>query len=124
MSRGHIRRRGRRSFELKYDIDADPLTHRRRVRYVSFKGSRREAEQELARLVAKEAAGEGVDPSKATFGEFLDRWERDWAALHVSPKTYERYSELLRLHVRPHLGGVRIQRVRPVVLAELYAKLM
>jgi hypothetical protein len=96
MSRGHIRRRGRRSFELKYDIDADPLTRRRRVRYVSFKGSRREAEQELARLIVQEAAGEGVDPSKATFGEFLDRWERDWAALNVGPKTFERYGELLR----------------------------
>jgi integrase len=124
MSRGHIRRRGRRSFELKYDIDADPLTRRRRIRYVSFKGSRREAEHELARLIAQEVAGEGVDPSKATFGEFLDRWERDWAALNVSPKTYERYSELLRRHVQPHLGRVRIQRVKPVMLADLYAKLI
>jgi integrase len=121
---GHIRRRGAHSFELKYDAGTDPLTGKRRVRYRSFKGTHRDAKLELARLVAKESAGEGTDPSKATLAEFLDRWERDWATLHVSPKTFERYSELLRRHVKPHLGQVRIQRLRPVMLADLYAKLI
>ena len=102
---GHIRRRGARSWELKYDAAPDPLTGKRRVRYVSFKGTKRAAAIELARLVAQEAAGEGIDPSKTTLAEFLDRWERDWAALNVSPKTFERYSELLRRHVRPHIGA-------------------
>jgi integrase len=124
MSRGHIRRRGRNSWELKFDAEADALTGRRRIRYVSFKGSKSEAAKELARLIAQDAAGEGIDPSKSTLGEFLDRWERDWAALHVSPKTFERYSELLRRHVRPHLGTVRIQRLRPKMLGELYGKLI
>jgi integrase len=124
MSRGHIRRRGSRSWELKFDIDADPLTGRRHIRYASFKGTKREAEQELARLIAQEAAGEGIDPAKTTLGEFLDRWETDWAELNVSGKTRERYSELLRRHVRPYLGHVRIQKLRPVMLADLYAKLV
>jgi integrase len=124
MSRGHVRRRGSRSWELKFDIDADPLTGRRRIRYASFKGTKREAEQELARLIAQEAAGEGIDPAKTTLGEFLDRWETGWAELNVSGKTLERYSELLRHHVRPHLGHVRIQKLRPVMLADLYAKLV
>jgi integrase len=121
---GHVRRRGSRSFELKYDVGTDPLTGKRRVRYASFKGTKRDAELELARLVAQQAAGDGVDPTKATLAEFLERWERDWAALNVSPKTFERYSELLRRHVRPHIGHVRIQRLRPVMLADLYAKLL
>jgi Phage integrase, N-terminal SAM-like domain len=124
MSRGHIRRRGRRSWELKFDASADALTGNRRIRYVSFKGTRREAALELARLVVQEAAGEGINPAKTTLGEFLDRWERGWAELNVSPKTFERYSELLRRHVRPHIGHVRIQRVRAVMLADLYAKLL
>jgi integrase len=121
---GHIRRRGTRSWELKYDAAPDPLTGKRRIRYASFKGTKREAELELARLVAQDAAGSGIDPSKATLAEFLDRWEHDWAMLNVSPKTFERYSELLRCHVQPHIGATRIQRLRPAMLAELYAKLM
>ena len=121
---GHIRRRGANSWEIKFDVGADPLTGRRRTRYATFKGTKRAAEVELARLVAQHAAGEGVDPTKTTLREFLDRWERDWAATNVSPKTLERYKQLLRLYVDPHLGAFRIQKIRAVHLNELYATLM
>src|SRR5262245_28850136 len=65
MSAGHIRRRGKNSWELKFDVGADPLSGKRRLRYASFKGSKRDAALELARLVAEHASGAGVDPSKA-----------------------------------------------------------
>lgn len=35
---GHLRRRGERSWELKFDVGNDPLTGQRRIRYASFKG--------------------------------------------------------------------------------------
>src|SRR5262245_49108274 len=82
---GHVRRRGERSWELKYDTGADPLTGKRRIRYTSVKGTKRAAEIELARLVAEHAAGTGVDPTKATLGEFLTTWLHDWAQQNVSP---------------------------------------
>jgi len=121
---GHIRRRGRESWELKFDLGRDPLSGKRKIRYASFKGTKRQAQAELNRLISECASGAGVDPSKVTLAEFLDRWERDWASLNVSPKTLERYTELLRRHVRPHIGHVRIQRLRAVTLMELYAKLL
>ena len=43
--------RGKRSWQLKFDLGRDPITGKRRIQYTSFKGSRREAEIELARLV-------------------------------------------------------------------------
>lgn len=91
---GHIRRRGARSWELKFDTGTDPVTGERRIRYVSFKGTRRDAELELARLVAQNAAGEGVDPSKTTVAEFVVRWDRDWASINVGAKTLERYRQI------------------------------
>jgi integrase len=121
---GHVRRRGERSWEIKFDLGADPLTGKRRIRYVAFKGTKRAAELELARLVAQNAAGEGVDPSKSTVAEFVARWERDWATANVGPKTLERYRQLLRLYVNPHIGAVRIQKLRAVHLNELYSALL
>jgi integrase len=121
---GHIRRRGRSSWELKFDVGSDPVTGKRRIRYASVKGTKRVAEIELARLVSENAAGTGIDPNKATVAEFLDRWDRDWATGNVEGKTIERYRELLALYVKPHLGAVRIQKLRPVHLNELYAKLL
>ncbi|QIG92160.1 tyrosine-type recombinase/integrase [Bradyrhizobium sp. 6(2017)] len=121
---GHVRRRGGSSWEIKFELGADPLTGKRRIRYVAFKGTKRAAELELARLVAQNAAGEGVDPSKSTVAEFIERWERDWATANVGPKTLERYRQLLRLYVRPRIGAVRIQKLRAVHLNELYSTLL
>lgn len=119
---GHIRRRGKQSWELKFDLGTDPLTGKRLTRYHSFKGTKREAEAELVRLKAGADKGEYVDPSKVTLSEFLDRWET-WATTQVSAKTLERYRELAKHHVRPHLGAQRIQKLRTVNFAELYGKL-
>lgn len=120
---GHIRRRGARSWELKFDAGRDPATGRRLTKFHSFKGTKREAEAELVRLVAGAAKGEYVDPTKTTVAQYLDRWERDWAKGNVSPKTFERYSELLKRHVRPHVGATALQKLQPAALAELYGKL-
>jgi hypothetical protein len=61
---GSVRRRGTRSWELKFDLEPDPVTGKRRSRYHSFKGTKREAEAELVRLIAAAHRGDYVDPSK------------------------------------------------------------
>jgi integrase len=119
---GHIRRRGKHSWELKFDVGTDPLTGKRLTKFHSFKGTRRDAEKKLAELITSATKGEYVDPSKMTLGEFLDRWE-NWAATQVSAKTLERYKELARHHVRPHLGAAHIQKIKAVNFADLYGKL-
>lgn len=122
--KGTIQKRGRDSWRLKFDLGRDPLTGKRLTTYQTFRGSRRAAETELARLITAAENAVFVKPDRLTVAEFLDRWIRDWAALHVSPKTRERYAELLNNHVRPHLGAAAVQKLRPVTLSELYAKLL
>ncbi len=121
---GHIRRRGERSWELKFDLGTDPLTGKRTTRYHSFKGAKRQAQAELTRLMAEAHQGTYVDPTTTTVAEFIDRWERDWAALHVSPKTIERYRGIIAKQIIPHLGQLAIQKLKPVHLTELYANLV
>lgn len=48
---GHIRGRGERSWELKYETGTDPGTGRRLTKYRNFKGTKREAQAELVRLM-------------------------------------------------------------------------
>jgi integrase len=121
---GHIRRRGERSWEIKYDLGVDPLTGKRETRYASIKGTKREAQIKLTELLSAADRGVHIDASKETLSAFLDRWDRDWANANVSPKTIERYRELINKHVRPHVGAIAVQKIRPVHLTELYAKLL
>src|SRR5262249_29745889 len=68
--------------------------------------------------------GEHVDPVKLTLAEYLDRWEQSWSSLQVAPNTRERYVELIRLHVRPHICALPLHTLQPAHLADLYGELL
>ena len=77
--KGHIRQRGKRSFELKFDAGRDPATGNRKIKYVSFKGTKREAQVKLAELITSVGKGAYVEPHKVAIADFVrarvDRWE-------------------------------------------------
>src|SRR5262245_34775957 len=123
MSRGHIRRRGKKSWEIKFDGDRDSASGKRRIYYRSFKGTRKEAESEAMRLMASISTGQFLDVSRETVSHFAQRWLRDWANINVSLKTAERYGELIRRYVIPHIGALPVQKLKPSHLVELYATL-
>jgi integrase len=71
--RGCITRRGKKSWRLKFDLDRD-LSRERRVRYVTVKGTRKDAETELARLLNDANRGVLVDQTKTTVAKHLHDW--------------------------------------------------
>lgn len=108
--RGHIRRRGTDSWELKYDIDR--AEGGRHTVYRSVKGTKREAAAELARLLARAADGGHVDPSKLTVGELVHSRLAHWrAAGTVSPKTAEGYTGLIAAQIVPFIGSIPLQKL-------------
>src|SRR5262249_50804952 len=119
--KGHIRERSPGHWAIVLDRQ-DPMTGRRKRRWHSFRGTKREAQIRCAELVAELQSGALIDPNKITVAEFLDRFDRDWAATHVSPHSRERYRFALD-HVRRHLGDRVLQKVRPADLAAFYAAL-
>ena len=122
--RGHIRRRGERSWEIKFDLGIDPVTGKRLVRYQSIKGTKKEAQAKLTELLSEAARGVLVDASKETLSEFMDRWDPDWASHNVSLKTAERYRQLITNQIKPHFGAMLVQKIKPVHLNSLYATLL
>jgi hypothetical protein len=114
---GRLVRRGRRSWRLQFDISANP----RVTKYHTLRGTKKEAQEQAAKIVAQYASGQYVDQDKQTVAQFAERWLRDWAAGDVSNKTYSRYEELLRVHVVPRIGAIPIQRLRAADLQRLYA---
>jgi integrase len=114
-ARGHIRRRGRNSWELKFDDGVNEATGARVTRYASFRGSRREAQNKLAELIASTANGSYVAPDKVTVGEFVRDRVNQWeAAGDITARTAARYRELVEHQVVPHLGSKPLQRLKPL----------
>ena len=117
--RGHIQRRGTKSWRLKWDLGRDPITGARRPRQKTVRGTKREAEAELARVLGSIQTGTYVDPTKITVGELLAKWRDDVAAVQVSAKTLERYTEHVdRLIVG--LGGIPLSQLQPLAIHSLY----
>jgi integrase len=110
MSRGSIRRRGKRSWQIRFDDGVD-AKGRRKARWATVKGTRQDAQKELTRLLGAADAGTLPEPSKATVAEYLREWLD--GTHDLSPKTAERYRELAELQIIPHLGNTLLQRLRP-----------
>jgi integrase len=122
--KGNITRRGKRSWRIKFDIGIDHLTGKRQTRYVTVQGTKKEAETEAAKIIAGLSAGTYVEGSKETVAQFVERWLADWATGNTSPKTLERYGQLLRLHVARLMGATPIQKVNASTLQSMYATLI
>lgn len=59
------------------------------------------------------AEGRSLSPERQTVGQFLDRWLADVVKPNTSPKTYRTYSDLLKQHLAPGLGGIDLYKLNP-----------
>ena len=75
---------------------------------------------ELARLVNDVNVGEYVEPTRTTLAAYLDQWLADYAKPTVSTRTFERYEEIVRLHLKPALGGHILAHLKPLHIQTYY----
>jgi integrase len=99
----------------------DAATGRKRYRQHTMHGSRRDAERERVRLLRAHDTGTYVEPSRQSTGEYLERWLRDYARVHVAPSTYDRYQHIVRLQLIPALGHIPLVRLSPPDIKAHYA---
>jgi integrase len=118
--KGHIRKRGK-SWAVVFDLGRD-ASGKRRQKWHSVPGTRRNAERELARLLNELNTGAYVEPARMTFSEYLDRWLADYAKPKVSPKTFERYQEMIDGHIRPALGAYLLPKLAPLHIQAFYSR--
>ena len=121
--KGHIRRRGKRSWAVVIDVGRD-ATGKRRQRWHTVKGTRRDAERELARLVHSRNTGSYVAPNRLTVAAYLQRWLADYAKTNTSTRTYERYAEIVRANITPVLGQHKLTARQPLHIQGFYSHLL
>src|SRR4029453_15119474 len=107
--RGHIRERSPGHWAIVID-SRDPETGKRKRRWHSFAGTKREAHIDRARLNTESQGCAAVDPSRETITAFLARW-LDHMQGQVSPRSHERYAEIARKNLMPLLGGLTLTKL-------------
>ena len=149
--RGHIKKRA--SWEFVVDLGPQSLQHCSvcRKRYWSDRGrfkacpkchgpledrvqrrqefhtgyeSKKEVEQELAKVLAALATGGHIEPSKMLLADFL---RTEWLPAirsTIRPTTFASYETHVLRHIIPRIGSLQLQQLSGVQINLLYARLL
>jgi integrase len=118
--RGNITKRGKSSWRLKLDVDK--AAGSRKTTFKTIRGSRKDAERELAKLISATHDGTFVEASNLTVADHLRAWLS--GAHSLAGKTVERYCQLAEQQIYPHIGTIPLQRLKPHHIADWQAMLL
>ena len=82
--------------------------------------TRREVDEKLTKAKADRDGGLVFDADNMKLGEYLGRWLSDSVRDTVKATTYETYERLMRLHLAPTLGRVKLKNLTPTHVRGLY----
>jgi len=119
--KGHIRERSPGHWAIVIDV-RDSQTGKRKRRWHSFAGTKRQAQVEVARLLTELKGGTAVEPSRLTVASFLEKWLAHIKP-QVAPRTIERYAEIVAEYLLPALGNVLLSKLQPLLISTAYDKI-
>lgn len=126
--RGSLRQRYKGSWSLILDlgsqVDVETGQRKRKQKWVTFRGTRRDAERKLAELLHASHTRTWVEPSTVTVGD----WLQDWLEKAIKPprrtlRAYDTYKSAITRHLQPKLGAIRLQELLAVDIERYHATL-
>ena len=115
-SRGQIIPKGPGKFLVRVHLGARQYTS------VTVTGSRGDADRKLTEMLREKDVQHSIRPTKLTVNEYFDRWLTSKVP-EIAPRTHQSYADLLRLHIRPAIGAIRLEQVSPMMLQTIITKL-
>lgn len=119
---GCIRRRSDGRWEaiyiVRYDSNDQPV---RRSVYGKTRG---EVTLKLREILQKIAAEEYVPPKRITVGDWMDEWWRIYCLPSKKLSTCTGYESTIIWHIKPHLGKVELQELKPMQVQSMINKLV
>jgi integrase len=106
-----------------YKVDLPPVDGRRRQLGKGGFGTKREAEQAMAELLAKAARGPVVQVSRQSLGDYLTGW-LEVIRPTLSPAAWTNYRTCVDRYVRPWLSAIPLGQLTGATLTRHYALLL
>jgi len=122
---GHIRQRGKNSWAIVVRV-RDPKTGKNKQHWHSVKGSQKDAEKELTRILHQIDTNAYLTPSKMTVAEYLRKWlkrqEKRISANSLSANTWRGYRTNVENHIIPYLGDIQLIKLKPADIDDLFSE--
>jgi integrase len=113
---GISRHKGSGLYMARYTVHT-PTGPKRKTLYGK---TRREVDEKLTKAKADRDTGFVFDADNITLGNYLDRWINDSVRDTVRQRTWERYEQIVRVHIKPALGRVKLKNITPTHARALY----
>jgi integrase len=123
--RGSLIQRSRGSWSIVLDLGYEPHPKtgkiRRRQKWHTFRGTRKQADDKLTELLNTVRTGQYVDASKLTLGTWLSEWIGSLGET-VRPATIVRYRGIVENHLRKApMAAMLLQKLRATHVEAYYA---
>ncbi len=119
--RGHIRRKGQRSWQITLDIGNGPDGRRRRV-YETVRGGKKDAQRRVHELIVSLEKGVYTPPGRLTLADHLHNWLEGYVKTNCSQRTLDGYQSIIGCHLIPGLGHIQLKQLQPRVIQAYYGK--
>jgi integrase len=114
---GSITRRKDGLYMARYTVEMPDGMRKRKTIYGK---EREEVAEKLIEALSNRNRGLVFDADNLKLGEYLGRWLTDSVRDTVRPTTFERYEQMVRLHIRPVLGKVKLKNLTSAHVRGLY----
>jgi integrase len=117
---GTIVEKSENKWLLRIDYGRNPLTGRRDRRSSQITGSRTDAQRKLTELLSKRDTGLAIACDKTRVDDWLEGWlARHLGEGHITARVAKRYEGIIRNHVNPHIGRMKVQDLRSHHVSDL-----
>ena len=128
MSSGHVRKRTTKAGGTVWGVivnrDRDPVTgNRRRTAHGSYP-TITEAVRELRRVLTEMDAGTYIERTDVSTGDYMVNLWLPAHRLVVRANTAANYEMVIRAHIVPALGNIRLQKLTAPMLTAFYGRLV
>jgi integrase len=117
---GSISQRDDGRWEGKLSLGYD--AQGKRIRKTLYGKTKTEVQEKLEKLKQDPTTGLPPDIEKLTVATYMTRWLEDTARPTIDEGTYASYESLIRLHIVPEIGHLRLNKLAPIHLQQLYSR--
>lgn len=116
---GSIRQRKDGRYEARVTTGFDPKTGKP-IRRSIYGRTKKEVRQQMTTILHELDSGTYQEPDGITLAAWLNEWLTTFCKNKVKPLSYQAYEGLIRNHISPAIGKMKLQDVKGIHIQRLY----
>ena len=120
---GSIRQRKDGRWEARYSCGYDPKTGKP-IRKSVYGLTQKEVREKLTSIAKSIDDNTYIAPKTITVGDWLELWLKEYVQVSVKPLTFKSYEVVVRVHIKPAIGSIKLQALKAPQIQAFYNSLI